>query len=92
MGEIPGRTRLVIDQCSRGSHVFHYGGVKFERQFIQEIGFVQERVDYFDWFWCERCLEMQFFLLHESECGCEVPKYGATPVPPGRSVGNLPKK
>jgi hypothetical protein len=70
----------MIDGCARGSHVFKYGGVRYIRKVVQKIGEVEVRLDYYDFFWCERCLEMKMFLLSESDFMTNDPRFGAIPV------------
>lgn len=60
-------------------HKFVHGGVKYEIQEWKIPGGGAQPVYYFDWFYCEKCLQNEYQRLAESSNTYEPIRFEATP-------------
>lgn len=60
-------------------HKFVYGGVKFKVGHDHLPGTSAKPVTYYDWFYCEKCLENQYIRLSRSGNTYEPVEFNATP-------------
>ena len=66
-------------------HKFVYGGVKYTDDKYPMAGTGAHRRIYHDWFYCEKCLENQYFQLDAESTTYEKPFFNATPTGNGRT-------
>lgn len=61
------------------NHKFVYGGVKYEVHDWKVAGSGAHEVSYYDWFYCEKCLENRYEDLGISATSYDKIMFNATP-------------
>ncbi len=69
----------VSNQPHPHEHKFICGGIKYEVQDWNLPGSGARRIYYFDWFYCERCLENKYQMLDVETDTYSKILFGATP-------------
>ncbi len=72
---------MTSDDCGHegGVHKWVHGGVKYEISDYNCPGSGAKYVHYFDWFYCENCLQSEYKTLEAQSNTYEKIKFNATP-------------